>query len=288
MNETPQSLMRVTPGMNALPKEARGEILLAHARLEQPALAMRLSNLLGWPIEQAVGALPAGVQTEVDRAVALALRTALHAAVVTLDPRRDRVRIPRWDRYSHRWLGIGSGAVGGATGLAGALVELPFFTTLAMRSIGAIAVQEGEDFSQVESRMACLQVFALGGYPRGDDAAETGYYGLRLSMALSLTRASAYVAHNGLVRDAGAPALVALMAALASRFGVTLSQKVAAQAIPVIGAFGGATVNLLFIQHFQRVAAGHFALRRLERIHGEDTVKAFYRSLADSQQNADG
>jgi hypothetical protein len=36
---------------------------------------------------------------------------------------------------------------------------------------------------------------------------------------------------------------------VASRFGVVLSQKFAAQALPVVGALGGASVNYVFIEH---------------------------------------
>lgn len=46
--------------------------------------------------------------------------------------------------------------------------------------------------------------------------------------------------------------------------------KVAAQALPVVGALGGAAVNYAFIEHFQDVARGHFTVRRLERLYGKD------------------
>jgi hypothetical protein len=48
-------------------------------------------------------------------------------------------------------------------------------------------------------------------------------------------------------------------------FVVPVSEKLAAQSIPIIGAFGGATINLLFISYFQDLAHAHFSLRRLER-----------------------
>jgi len=40
----------------------------------------------------------------------------------------------------------------------------------------------------------------------------------------------------------GGPVLVRLIAQIASRFGVVVTQKLAAQAVPVIGALGGAAV----------------------------------------------
>ena len=67
---------------------------------------------------------------------------------------------------------------------------------------------------------------------------------------------------------------------MASRFGVVVTQKVAAQAVPVIGALGGAAVNYAFIEHFQDVARGHFTVRRLERAYGKDVVRTEYDRLA--------
>ena len=64
---------------------------------------------------------------------------------------------------------------------------------------------------------------------------------------------------------------------VAARFGVTVSEKAAAQALPIVGAAGGALVNTLFIDHFQGVARGHFIVRRLERTHGAETVRALWR-----------
>jgi EcsC family protein len=61
------------------------------------------------------------------------------------------------------------------------------------------------------------------------------------------------------------------------RTGVT--QKLAAQAVPVIGALGGAAVNYAFIDRFQEVARAHFVVRRLERCYGKSAVRAAYERL---------
>jgi hypothetical protein len=62
---------------------------------------------------------------------------------------------------------------------------------------------------------------------------------------------------------------------------VVVSQKVAAQAFPVIGALGGAAVNYAFLEHFQDVARGHFTVRRLERIYGKSIIREEYTRLAE-------
>jgi hypothetical protein len=53
-----------------------------------------------------------------------------------------------------------------------------------------------------------------------------------------------------------------------------------AQALPVVGALGGAAVNYAFIEHFQDVARGHFTVRRLERLYGKDKIRMEYDRIA--------
>jgi hypothetical protein len=61
-----------------------------------------------------------------------------------------------------------------------------------------------------------------------------------------------------------------------------LSQKVAAQGNPVIGAIGGAGVNYIFAEHFQELGRAHFAVGKLERSYGEQIVRAEYERIAVS------
>jgi EcsC protein family len=61
---------------------------------------------------------------------------------------------------------------------------------------------------------------------------------------------------------------------------LVVTQKVAAQALPVVGALGGAAVNYAFIEHFQEVARGHFTVRRLERLYGPDEIRTEYDRIA--------
>jgi len=61
---------------------------------------------------------------------------------------------------------------------------------------------------------------------------------------------------------------------------VVVSEKAAAETVPIVGAAGGATINLLFINHFQSMARGHFMVRSLERAWGEKVVKKEYERIA--------
>ncbi len=90
-----------------------------------------------------------------------------------------------------------------------------------------------------------------------------------------MSEAAQYIAERGLARE-GAPAIARLIGEIAARFSVNVSQKVAAQAVPIVGAAGGALVNLVFIDHFQDVARGHFIVRRLERKYGATATREAY------------
>jgi hypothetical protein len=215
----------------------------------------------------------------VTRATRKSLDTALHVALTTLGiQQRTKAR-----ETFHKIAVAATGAGGGAFGLAGLPLELPVSTTIMLRSIADIARSEGEVLQTAEARMACLEVFALGGRTSADDASETSYFLVRAALAKSISEAAQYVAQRGIIEQ-GAPALVRLIAQLASRFGVVVSQKIAAQALPVVGAAGGAVINLLFIDHFQDMARGHFIVRRLERTYSPEIVKAEYERLAPAER----
>ena len=74
--------------------------------------------------------------------------------------------------------------------------------------------------------------------------------------------------------------MAALTSEVATRFGVVVWERVAASAIPLAGAVGGAAINVVFMNHFQSIARGHFMLRRLERIYGEEAIRRHYHELA--------
>jgi hypothetical protein len=130
-------------------------------------------------------------------------------------------------------LATASGAAGGAFGLATLPIELPISTIVMLRSIADIARAEGEDMSDPETALACVQVFALGSGPGAANPSESGYFVVRGMLAKSVTHAARFIAERGV--EKGGPLLVRFIAQVASRFGTVVTQKLAAQAIPVIG-----------------------------------------------------
>ena len=245
----------------------------ARALLERPSLAARLSSFIGSPLEKGMARLPASWRGKVGTLAHDALLKAMDTAARTLQsaPREASPRL-------HKVLGSVSGAGGGAFGLVGLTVEVPLSTVLIMRSILDIARGEGEDIGGTQARLAALEVFALGGNASGDDAAEAGYYAVRAALATTVSEAARHFAQKGLSGE-GAPALARLITMVAARYKVQLTQKAAGMLVPGIGAAAGATINLMFMDHFQSVSRGHFTVRRLERHYGEAAVRAAWQTV---------
>ena len=249
------------------------ELRSAKNLLERPSLAAKLTDRVGTPIEKGFALLPENWSDTIHEAVNSSLRKSLEVAVKSLGKASGRSQ----DRF-HVLAAITAGATGGAFGLPGLLVELPISTTIIFRSIADIARSEGEDIDSIETRLACLEVFALGGKSGADDAVETGYFAVRSALAKAVSDAAQHFVERGLV-EKGAPALVRLLSAVTARFGIAVSEKVAAMSVPAIGAVGGALINSIFINHFQDMAQGHFVVRRLERQYDKELVQEEYEGL---------
>ncbi len=247
------------------------ELRRAKRLLENPGLAARITSFIGSPIEGMINKLPDKFTSNLDKITEAALMKASDAAIFTI---KD---VPGADA-SNFWHKMGvavCGGVGGCFGVSGLAAELPLSTTIMLRSIADIARSEGESIKNIETQMACLEVFAFGSKSADDDGAESGYYSVRYALAKSVTEAADHLLKKGAAKEA-APLLVKLISLIAKRFGIHVSQKAAAQAVPAIGAAGGAMINMLFINHFQDMARGHFIVRRLERRYGVEVVKKKY------------
>ncbi len=267
--------MELPPILRTLTPSELDELARAKRLLENPGLTARLAGVVGKPIEQGFLLLPRGWQSVVNKAARAALLTALSAAVTTIADRRQKHASEKF----HKLLVGASGGIGGAFGLASLPVELPISTTIMLRSIADIARSEGHDLGAPQTKMACLEVFALGGKSNLDEAAEGAYWAVRAALAKAVSEAAAYLAEKSIVEET-APAILRLVAAIASRFGVVVSEQTAAKAVPVVGAAGGALINVLFMNHFQDMARGHFIVKRLEARHGTEVVRVAYESLA--------
>ncbi len=257
------------------------ELSWAYQHLEHPSLAARLSNLLAAPIEEGLSLLPKHWRRRLDRTAEASIYRSLKLAVASMQHNGPS----KANNIMHKFMVGGIGAAGGFFGPLTLLAELPITTTLILRSIADIAHAQGEDLTLREARMACVQVFALGGRTKEDEAADLGYYGLRVTLGFYFERDILEYAANA--EGPHIPVAIEVVRAIAARFGVVISDKAAAQMVPIAGAVTGAALNLIFISHYQDVAKGHFIVRRLEREHGEELIKNAYQALREEEIQAD-
>jgi EcsC family protein len=263
-----------TDAMISLSQEDSEALRVAKSLLEHPSLAAKITSVIGTPIAKGFELLPAKWSEVVNYATRTAVEQALNVALLTVDDTGRRAS----SNLMHKLAVAAVGAAGGLFGLPALAVELPVSTTVILRSIADIARSEGESLHSPEAKLACLEVFAFGGPSQGDDATTTGYFTIRASLAQAVSEAARHIGQKG-VAEEGAPAIVRFIAQVASRFGVTVSEKLAAQAVPMVGAVGGALINSLFIDHFQDIARGHFAMRRLERLYDPELIKQEYDKI---------
>ncbi|MDD5204319.1 MAG: EcsC family protein [Desulfobacterales bacterium] len=255
-------------------RQSMEELRYAKTLLENVSFAAKIAGALGLPLEKGLQSLPTRFSDVIGQATRTALQRALEFAVRTMDKGGSR---PSSDLF-HKMAVFATGAGAGAFGLAGLPVELPVSTTIMLRSIADVARSQGELIHVPEAKLACIQVFALGGRSRADDGAELGYFAVRTALSKAITEAAQYIAERGLAFH-GAPPVIRFIGQVASRFGVTISEKLAAQAVPVAGAAGAAFLNLIFMDHYQDVARGHFIVRRLERAYSPEVVQTTYTAL---------
>lgn len=271
-----------------LPPDALYALRTAYEALERgPGLVVRMAEAVSGLVGhagaaglRAAGMVP-GSRSALRRVAEAALRRAYDVAIagVAKPGNTRRSRLPGT-------LATVSGAVGGFVGMAGFLPDAAVTTVAIMREIAGIARENGEDLTREDTRRACLEVFALRVQPgqaadgdrravseRGADAGQVGTFsGMDGELGYYATR----------LAFQGQP-IVSLLASVASRYGIQLGQKFAAQAVPIVGALCGAALNRAFLAHYRTVAEAHFAVRRLEREHGTDAVRAAWEALGRSE-----
>src|ERR1700733_3629655 len=170
--------MSKPPVIHSLTRAELQDLAVAKSLLEHPSFTMRVANLLGSPVEAGFALLPKNWSGVVNNATKSALMTALHVAAGSLGSRKPR----RSREFFHKVLAGASGGIGGAFGLAALPVELPLSTGIMLRSIADIARSEGHDITDLQTRLECLEVFALGGRSASDNAADSAYWITRAAL----------------------------------------------------------------------------------------------------------
>ncbi|MFN3577562.1 MAG: EcsC family protein [Tabrizicola sp.] len=224
---------------------AVAELARRYRRANGPVI--RLVNRLGGAFEAQLSALPESVRGQIERVIAQALEASYGVAARTPDlgPRGPMAAV------------IASGAAGGAGGLPTAVAELPVTVTLFLNAIRAEARAAGLDPDEDWVRAECLRVFSAGSPLTQDDGVNTSFIGSRLALTGSAVRN--------------------LIAAIAPKLAAVLGQKLAAQAVPLLGAVSGAALNAAYLAFYREVARVRFALLKLAEVHGTEAVEAEFR-----------
>ena len=131
--------------------------------LEHPGLAVRLTTMVGKPIELIGQVLPPFASDAIATATSKCLEVALKMALRTMQRRAYG-----GSQLLHKALATASGAAGGAFGLSTLPIELPVSTIIILRSIADIARSEGEDLSDPETARSCVQVLHWGTDPASE------------------------------------------------------------------------------------------------------------------------
>ena len=247
-----------------LPEQAKHLIAeLAQRQARAGGILMQAINFVGGQVQDGLRLLPKSARSQFDAAVRSALLQSYEAAHKSRQGAGERFAGERINRA----FATLSGALGGIGGLPTALLELPVATTVIFRAVQDIADAHGEDPTSPEARLECLRVFGAGGPGGLDDGVDTAFIGARLSITGS--------------------AVQSLVSKIAPRFGIVISQKIASQAVPIIGAAAGAGTNYAFINYYSEMANVHFGLRKIARDHDPvQVVEAFHEALAQATGKA--
>ena len=248
---------------------------------------MKSIDKVGSVVETGMRKIPKKTQTWLQKQVNKILMATLKANLLTLQKGKA---FKKPSKKTYKTLvtssGIASGIFGSTTGV-GTLIftsEMAVSTKFIMRSIMDIARSHGEDLHNINTQLACLQVFAFGNSTKDKDGLETSYYSTRVAMNSAIKEAGKFIAQNGLkdlskLLVTSTNPLLKFLGTIASRFTIQVSEKFIAQAIPVLGAVGGGSLNYAFINHFQKIADAHFTIRALERKYGNEIIMEAYEEI---------
>ncbi len=251
--------------------EDRAVLVRAYQLLEGPGMVGKVSDVVAAPVETTVNLLPLRWSQNVQNLLRSGIEHALSRVISTLSREPN---LSDNDRLHSTFVSF-SGAASGLFGLTGLAADLPLTTAAILRSIAGIARKEGEDLNTLDARTECISVLAMGGKTTEETDAKTDYYAIRLALADALSEGAADYS----LRTVPANAMAKLVPLVSIRFSAVVSQKIPSQSVPLIGAVGGAAVNVMLIRHFQRMAHGHFSIRRLERKYGAEVVMREYEAL---------
>lgn len=234
---------------------------------------MALVTRMGGALEKQLTLLPDGMRGRIEAVTAQALEQAygmarrgdaVGGALTAALPEALAGRLHEGKGRGSLAAVLASGAAGGMGGIATSIAELPFTITVLLHAIRREAEKAGFDPDDPWIRAEALRTFGAGSPVSADDGIDTSFFTARLTLT--------------------GPAVQTLIAQVAPRLAAALGQKLAAQAVPVLGAVSGAALNAAFLRWYREAAAVRFALLRLSDQHGAGPVlQAFAAATAPAK-----
>ena len=207
---------------------------------EAEGTLMKLANYAESQIEGTMTKLPDGFESQVQSVVKGALNAAYEASGTLVAPSLA----PATSSYLHKIAVTFSGAIGGVAGLPGAVAEIPLTIIAMFSSFQKIAEEYGFGSGEQETKLECLKIFSSGGPLKKDDDINLSFVSTRLGLQGEVVSQ--------------------LISKIAQKFSPIISQKLGSQAVPIIGAVTGATLNYTFMSYYEEMAHVRFSLKKLQ------------------------
>ena len=219
---------------------------LAHQSARVDRSWVSRTRNLGAGVEAQWARMPERLRAEVEAQVAQALRLGLGLAKAA----------PQTSARQQRWLIIASGAAGGSVGLAGALADLPVALVIFLQAIREEAREAGLDPDRDGVALASLDILSSGRVLAVAEVLDPAYLSGRLALA--------------------GPTLSGWIARTVPRLVPLVGPRLAASAVPLVGAVGGAVLNAAWLEHYRALARIRFRLMALAEHHGAEAVVLAY------------
>lgn len=215
------------------------DLVNRYKKAESPL--MKLADYAGTQIESVMSKLPDGLEAQIQTVISESLETAYNTSNYIGSSKYT----PDMPGYFHRAAATISGAIGGVAGLPGALIELPVTITTMFAAFQKIALEYEFDPNEEEIKAECIRVFSMGGPISLDEDKDLSFLTARIGLQ--------------------GEAVTQLITKVAHKLGMVVSQKLASQAIPIVGAVTGATINYTFMSYYEEMAHIRFSLRKLQQ-----------------------
>jgi hypothetical protein len=142
--------------------------------------------------------------------------------------------------------------------------------------------------------LQCLYVFTLGSKQSDkDNALESAYLVSRAAFANMIRESAKYIAQYGsreilqAIEKETALISIRFIAKVATFFELNVTEKLIAEAIPLVGALGGAAINAAFCDYFVDASRYHFGLLNLEKRYGSELIQRLYAdAVVPNQANS--